>query len=48
MIGKIEERTEKIDRSFLQSESLELFSETIKNPATRDLYEIRLIDFLKE
>jgi hypothetical protein len=36
-----------VDRSILQGESIELFRAAIKNPATRDPYERRLIHFLK-
>jgi integrase len=37
----------RIDRSILQGESIELFRAAIKNPATRDPYERRLMSFLK-
>jgi hypothetical protein len=36
-----------VDRSILQGESVELFRVAINNPATRDPYERRLINFLK-
>jgi hypothetical protein len=37
-----------IDRTFLQGQSVELFRAAIKSDATRDLYERRLIGFLKK
>ena len=37
----------RIDRSILHGESIELFRAAIKNPATRDPYERRLLSFLK-
>jgi hypothetical protein len=36
-----------VDRTFLQGQSAELFRAAIKSQATRDLYEKRLIGFLK-
>jgi hypothetical protein len=36
-----------VDRTFLQGQSAELFRAAIKNQATRDPYERRLIGFLK-
>jgi hypothetical protein len=39
--------TAKIDRSLLQGESFELFSAAIKSPAARNLYERKLLGFLK-
>ena len=37
----------KVDRTFLQGQSVELFRAAIKSQATRDPYERRLIGFLK-
>jgi integrase len=37
-----------LDRSILHGESIELFRAAIRNPATRDPYERRLIGFLKD
>jgi hypothetical protein len=40
-------RARKVDRSLLHGESFELFSATIRSPATRDPYERKLLGFLK-